>query len=176
MEKDTKKQKDTSAIVTEPDQEELEKLKKQTEEYLNNWKRERADFLNYKKEESKRIEVLIKFANEAFVIELLDRIEPLEIAIKSIPEQIKNEKNAKEWLDGLRQIVNKFEDMLEKFGVARIETEGEKFDPSIHEAVSVETRGDGSGEESEKIEELRPGYVMNGKVIRPARIKLIKNK
>lgn len=132
---------------------ELDLCKKQAEEYLNNWKRERADFVNYKKDEGKRMEEFVKFANESLVLELLDTVDDLYLAAK----QTKNE--------GLEQVIKKFEDLLKKYGVEKIKT-GDKFDPMRHEIVE--------GTEGDKIEEVRAGYTMYGRVIRPARIKIIK--
>lgn len=132
---------------------ELEKDKNQAEEYLNNWKRERADFLNYKKDEVKRLSEFAKFANEGVVLEVVELMDDLETASKELEDP------------GLNQIVKKFEEFLKKHDVERIDTGGE-FDPLLHEAVE--------GTEGNKIEEVRAGYTMHGKVIRPARVKIIK--
>lgn len=140
--------------TNEPETNELEKCRKQAEEYLNNWKRERADFINYKKDEGKRLEEFVKFANESLILEWLDIVDDLELAAKheANPESIK-------------RIIKKTDELLKKYGVERIKT-GREFDPNLHEAVSTEEGGD-------KIEELRAGYTMRGKVIRPARVKII---
>src|SRR3989344_4576364 len=82
------------------------------EEYLNNWKRERADFLNYKKDEVKRLEEFVKFANEAIVLEVIEILDDLEKAAT----EIKNE--------GLDQVSKKFQELLKKYGVERIKTKG----------------------------------------------------
>lgn len=123
------------------------------EEYLNNWKRERADFLNYKKDEVKRLSEFAKFANEGVVLEVIELMDDLETASKKIGDP------------GLSQIVKKFEYFLKKYDVERIDTGGE-FDPLMHEAVE--------GADGDKLEEVRTGYTMYGKVIRPARVKIIK--
>ena len=122
-------------------------------EYLNNWKRERADFLNYKKEEAKRLEEFVKFANEAVILEVIEVIDDLERAAK----EVKNE--------GLDQVLKKFQELLKKYGVERIKVEN-AFDPLLHEAVE--------GAEGDKLEEVRAGYTMHGQVIRPARVKIVK--
>lgn len=149
---------------------ELEKAKRQAQEYLDNWKRERADFLNYKKDEARRIEEFIKFANESVVLEVIELLDDLEAAARGISDQ------------GLDQIVKKFRDFLKKHGVEKIDTEG-AFDPLLHEAVSTTEFLDPlkQGQETtpreeggDKIEEVRAGYTMHGKVIRPARVKIIK--
>lgn len=136
--------------------EEAEKYKKQADEYLNNWKRERADFINFRKDEAKRMEEFVKFSNEGLILEIIEMIDDLEIAAKH-----QNEK------DGLNAILNKFWDLLKKYKVERIKVAGETFNPIYHE--SVESEPDGN-----KIEELRAGYMLGDRVIRPARVKVVK--
>lgn len=138
-------------------QKKLEEAEKRAEEYLNNWKRERADFLNYKKDEAKIMEEFAKFANEALVLEVIEAMDDLEISVR----------NSKENTDGFSQVLKKFQDLLKKHGVEQVKTDG-AFDPSLHEAV------EGSETEGQKLEEIRAGYTMYGKVIRPARVRIIK--
>ena len=147
---------------TEPS--ELEKCQQEKEEYLNNWKRERADFVNYKKDESKRMGEFLKFSTEGIIIELVDVIDAIEVTRKNIPES----KELKEWLVGFDSSLDKLENFMKKFGVEKIETGGAKFDPLIHEAVEIKDK------DGENIEEIRPGYTMHDKVIRPARVRIIK--
>ncbi len=129
-------------------------FKEKAEEYLNNWKRERADFLNYKKDEAKRVEEFVKFANEDVILETMEVVDDLELAVKELPNV------------GLEQIVKKFSELFKKYGVERINTGG-PFNPELHEAVETEQGGT-------KMQEVRAGYTMNGKVIRPARVKIVK--
>ena len=124
------------------------------EEYLNNWKKERADFINYKKGEAKRIEEFVKFANEDLILEIVEVLDDLELAVKELKNM------------GLEQIVKKFNDLFKKYGVERIDT-GNKFDPNLHEAIEIEQGGG-------KMAEVRAGYTMHGKVVRPARVRLTK--
>lgn len=133
---------------------------------MNNWQRERADFANYKKAESKRLEEFVKFANVGLILEVVEVLDDLEIVAKN------NENN-----EGLEPVLKKFQDLLAKYGAERIKVEG-KFDPNLHEAVTAEAQN-GSAETQntegeEKLEEVRAGYKMNGRVIRPARVKIIK--
>lgn len=176
---------------TADNSEEVEKYKKQAEEYLNNWKRERADFINYKKEEARRVEEIIKFANEGVILEILDLVDDLEIARQNFTEQNLSGQAAKETKNhgigpvrnsppngppdrasageisyGIDQILKKFEELLKKYGIERIKIEG-PFNPELHEAVETEPEGT-------KLEEVRAGYTMYGKVIRSARVKIIK--
>ncbi|MEK7616005.1 MAG: nucleotide exchange factor GrpE [Patescibacteria group bacterium] len=125
--------------------------KSMEEEYLNNWKRAQADLANYKKEEMRRMEELVKYGNEAIILEVLDVVGNLELAA----EHLKDE--------GLKQVIKQFERLLKKYGVERIVV-GDHFDPNVHEAVDAIN-------ESKPLEEVRPGYTLHGRVIRPARIK-----
>ncbi len=137
-----------------------ENWKNKAGEYLNNWKKERADFLNYRKNEADRIEEFAQFANEDLLIEIIEVLDDLLIARKNIPP------NNTEWLKGFDNAMKKFDSLLKKYGAEKIELNS-KFDPALHEAVEM----DGGGE---KMEEVRPGYMMHGKVIRPAKVKIIK--
>lgn len=148
------KQEEQATPVDDQQNDESAKLKKQSEEYLNNWKRERADFLNYKKDEAKRLEEFAKFANEDLILEAIEILDDLELAVQELKDV------------GLEQIIKKFSDLFKKYGVERIDIAG-KFNPGLHEAVETEKEGT-------KMKEVRAGYTMHGQVIRPARVKIIK--
>jgi len=140
---------------------------KQAEEYLNGWKRERANFENYKKEEAKRLEEFAKFANEGLLLELIPLADEAEIALKLMPEDIKT--NHPNWVKGVEEIRKKFNEFLETNGVFRIKTVEEEFNPSLHEAVETVPT---DGKSGIVVEEVRAGYTLHGKVIRPARVKI----
>ncbi|KKR41251.1 MAG: Protein GrpE [Candidatus Yanofskybacteria bacterium GW2011_GWF1_44_227] len=146
-------------------EEELAKCKVQCEDYLNNWKRERADFVNYKKEESRRVEQIVKFANEGLALEIIDVVDGLEEALKKASVEMKD-KHA-DWYEGIEKAIKNFEKTLEKYEITRIKVVGEKFNPGLHEAVEMEKDG-------EKLEEVRAGYMMQDKVIRPSRVRITK--
>ena len=74
--------------------------------------------------------------------------------------------------DGLRLIQQRFNNLLEAQGVTGFESEGEVFDPEIHEAM---TMIDGDEEQSGTVySEYRRGYLMNGKLLRPARVAVLR--
>jgi molecular chaperone GrpE len=143
-------------------EDELLKCQKERDEYLNNWKKERADFINYKKDESKRMEEFLKFANESLITEIIEVLDDLELAYKNFSDSNLDKKNL---LDGLNQIINKFQSLLKKNNVERIKVDN-VFDPLLHEVVD--------NLEGDKIEEVRAGYMLNGRVIRPSRVKFSK--
>ena len=148
----------------------LEECKKLAQEYLDNWKRERADFVNYKKDETKRMGEFLKFSTEGIIMELIDVVDEIEVARKNIPEI----KELKEWLDGFDSTLDKLYKFLEKLGVEKIKVKGAKFDPLFHDVVIAGEVVNGIN--PEYVEEIRPGYTMHGKVIRPARVKLVAHK
>jgi len=139
----------------------IEELEKKCEEYLNGWKRERADFLNYKKEEMERINSIIKFANEEMILKFLPVLDNFYLAEAHLPD-------GDDFKNGFIQIKKQFEDFLAKEGIEPIEVLGKKFDPHLMEAI------DGDGETVS--EEVQRGYTLHGKLIRPAKVKLSKNK
>jgi len=133
---------------------ELGELKKKSEEYLNGWKRERADFINYKKDEMERIGQLVKYANEEIILNLLPVLDNLRLAANHVKDP------------GVLQIQKQLEDFLAKEGIKPIEVVGKPFDPATMEAV------DGDGEVVS--EEVQKGYTMHEKLIRPAKVKISK--
>jgi molecular chaperone GrpE len=145
---------------------ETEELAKKADEYLNNWKRERADFVNYKKDELERTLSLIKHSSEKFIIKLLPILDNLYLAQKHLSD------------DGLAQVIKQFEEFLKKEGIEAIETDGKMFNPSFMEVVAeVEAKSGGdplSAESGLVIEEIQKGYKLNEKVLRPAKVVIAK--
>jgi len=147
---------------------ELEECQKQKEEYLAGWKRERADFINYKKTEEERVNKLIEFANENLILKILSVLDNIYIAEKELPQKL--EKN--DWVKGILKIKGQILDFLRKEGIEEIKCLGESFNPNFHEAVeSAQAKNYESGI---IIEEIKKGYKLNGKVIRPAKVKVAK--
>lgn len=148
---------------------ELEKCEVERKEYLDGWKRAKADLVNYKKEETERMKRLIDFSVQGFVLELLPIIDDLERAFGSIPSELQDKKE----VQGLLQIKSSLLDLLEKRGVERVEVLGTEFDPRLSEAVeTVEEQG----KEDEIVEVLEVGYKMGERIIRPAKVRVNKTK
>jgi len=146
----------------------LDDYEKQKKEYLTGWQRERADFINYKKDELKKIQELVKYANSGMVLKLLPILDNFDIAEKKISEKSKDNKDVK----GLLQIKNQLEDFLKNSGIEPIEVLGKKFNPAYHEIIElVENKKKESGI---IIEEMQKGYTVYGKLLRPAKVKVIK--
>ena len=158
--------KDGENKAKEPDAEEL---KKERDNYLAGWQRAQADFLNYKKEQNKRIEEVLKFANFDLIIRLLPILDNFDLIEKKFPEELRGDENIK----GVLQIKTQILDFLKSQNLEVIKiVVDEKFDPNFHEAIEmVET---GGKEPDIIVEEIQKGYMMYGRVIRPAKVKVTK--
>ena len=146
--------------------EDLEKISKEKDEYLDGWRRSKADLLNYKKEELKRLEEMAKFGNEELIRDLMAVLDSFGLAIVTL------EKAGDKAEKGVYLIKTQLEDILRRRGLEKIKVStGDKFDPRHHEAVgSIE----GSGESGNIAEEVETGYMLYNKVLRPSRVKLFK--
>ena len=146
--------------------EELKKCQKEKEDYLNGWKRERADFLNYQKQQKEMMEKISEKAIEDLIKELLEVLDSLELGIKSIKE--------KEVFQGMNLVKEKFLKVFEKYGVKEIEVLGKKFDPFSCEVVEeVESDQD----PGTVVSIIRKGYQLkNSIILRPAQVKISKKK
>ncbi len=148
--------------------EKVKKYKKLKDKYLDNWKRERAAFLNYKKEGSKRIESLTDYVKTSMILKLLPVLDSFDLAEKEIPDELKNDENVK----GLLQIKKQIKDFLKNEEVTEMECLNKEFDPNFHDIVeSVEKKGAESGT---IIEEVKKGYKIKNKLLRPAKVKVVK--
>jgi len=140
---------------------ELEACKKQAEEYLNGWKRAKADYLNLKKETETASAELAQFVAGGMLMKFLPVYDGLKKACAM-------ENSGDKWVEGILNIKKQFEEVFKKFGVEEIKTVGEKFNPEFHEAISRQKK---EGVESDIIiEEVGGGYKMNGKTIIPAKV------
>jgi len=146
---------------------ELAEYKHKADDYLNNWKRTAADFENYKKRRDRESQELVQFAQEITVVKILPTLESLEQALRLAP----NDERFQTWSDGVLKIVHQLEKTLLEMGVEKIKTAGEKFNFELHEAVAMV---EGQGESGMIAEEIQAGYKLNGKIIRPAKVKVIK--
>ena len=145
----------------------LDSERKRSEDYLSRLKYLQADLENFKKRSEREAEQVKNYCIERLVIQLLDVVDELELAVKNgeistSPESL---------IEGVEMTLKKFRKVLEQEGVTPIDNpEGKIFDPSKHNAIAVVEQvdvGDGT-----VLEEIRKGYVMRGKVIRPTIVKV----
>lgn len=145
---------------------ELEKLKKQAAEYLDGWKRAKADYLNLKKEMESQNKEIKRWLSKVMLLPLLEIMDSFDKAFSEVPENLKNDL----WVEGIEGVKKQFEDHLKTQEVEAMATKGEKFNPIKHDALeSVE-----GGESGIVAEEIQKGYLINGEVLRPAKVKIYK--
>lgn len=123
-----------------------------------------AEFVNYKARSEKEKTDAINIGKEHIIDELIPLIDNLYRAFDHAPEKLINDA----WVKGILSLNKQLTTSLKAIDLEKIETLGKKFDPEIMEAVSVE---DGEGEEIVTAE-IQSGYKYNGKVIRPALVKV----
>lgn len=146
----------------------LEECQKQSEEYLNGWKRARADYLNFRNEESDRVAVLGSLVREETAVQILPLLDNFNLVESKLPEKLKNDAN----VAGILQLKAQLLDLLKAYGVEEIASLGQKFNPNFHEvAQEVEAKGQ---EQGVIVEEIKKGYNINGRLLRPAKVKVAK--
>lgn len=144
-------------------EEKLNQCQNEREEYLNGWKRAKADFINYQKDEVKRMADIIKFSNENLIKELLPVLDSFDLALVAI--------NDEKFEKGVEIIYSQMVNTLRKQGLEPIKSLGIKFDPAMHEAIE---ESESDQEDETIIEEFVKGWKLNGKVIRPSKVKISK--
>lgn len=145
--------------------EKLNLCEKEREEYLNGWRRAKADLINYKKEEMQRLEEVVKFGNEEILKECIVTLDNFGLAIAALEKAGPVEK-------GVYLIKAQIGNLLRKHGVERIAAaSGQPFNPAQHEAIVTVESDNPSGT---IVEEIETGYTLHGKVIRPSKVKVSK--
>jgi len=135
--------------------------KQKAEEYLTNWQRAQADFVNYKRRtEQERLE-FNRYANAELAREMLSALDDLERALEAVPPKLAGD----EWVEGIRLVERKFKSSLDAQGITPMESLGEPFDPNYHEALRQD-----KGKEGIVTEVFQKGYMMGDKVLRPAKV------
>ncbi|MDP8292636.1 MAG: nucleotide exchange factor GrpE [Candidatus Orphnella occulta] len=129
-----------------------------------------AEFDNFRKRSAKERQEFIKYANEGLILELVGILDNFERSIKAADQK----QDFKLLHQGVDMISKQLHKLLQEKGLKRIECVGEKFDPVRHEAIEVVESDD--AEESKVLEELQAGYMLNEHVLRPAMVKVVKNK
>lgn len=146
---------------------EAEAARRERDEYLNGWKRAKADLLNYQKDEAKRLEEMAKFGTEDLLREIVRILDSMNLALVSI------EKSGDKVDEGLVLIKKGIMDVLSRRGVVKVEAKpGDEYNPMFHEAIGMKeaSEGEKSGTIAEVIEE---GYKLHDYVLKPARVKVV---
>jgi molecular chaperone GrpE len=143
-------------------QKQLAELHEQLKEKDNKYLYLYADFENFKKRTIKERSDLLKYGWEPQARELLQVVDNLERALKHAPASTE-----KTLLEGLQLVTSQIKSTLEKHGVRPLEALQRSFDPNLHEAVGQEPSDQPAGT---IIQEHSSGYLLNGRLLRPARV------
>ncbi|MDP6685461.1 MAG: nucleotide exchange factor GrpE [Candidatus Omnitrophota bacterium] len=146
----------------------LKEKASKADEYFDRILRLQADFDNLKKRlERDKIE-FIKFSNMELILEILKILDDFERAVEA--GKTKHEFDI--LYKGVEMIWKDLNEFLKKRGLKEIEAKGKRFDPHAHEAMMQE--GTNDYPEDHVIEEFQKGYMLNDRVIRPAKVKVSK--
>ena len=127
-----------------------------------------ADFENYKRRTALEKDDLLKYSNAKLMGELLPVLDTFQLALKSPGESAETQNVIK----GVEMIYRQMMQVLEQAGMSKIEAVGQHFDPNLHEAI-MQGEDDTVPEET-VVEELRAGYMLKERVIRPSMVKVSK--
>ena len=149
-------------------EEEIEKFQEEANSYKDRWLRAAAEFENFRRRNEKDRIDWIKNANKDLILELINVYEHLEMAMKSaetdqVPENFRK---------GIVMVHDQLKDLLKKYGLKRIHAVGEEFDPQYHQAI-ICTPKEGF-DDNIIFDCIQSGYILNDKVIRPARVAVAK--
>ena len=141
----------------------------QADEYLDDLRRERAAFQNYKKRQENERAELRQMAQANVLLQVLPILDDIERALEAIP----SDQADQPWVEGILLIQRKLQTMLENMCVVPIEAEpGQPFDPFIHEAVTYEEDEDYA--EGQIIAAVQKGYKLGKRTLRPATVRVAK--
>ena len=145
---------------------ELKIIKKERQEFLDGWQKERADFANYKKDEIKRNSFYADRAKENILTDFLPALDSFNMAFGNKEAWEKVDKN---WRSGVEYIYSQILSTLEGHGVKQFGAVGEIFDPTLHQSVGVE---DTDIEEKDGTIAVvnSKGFIVNESILRPAKV------
>jgi molecular chaperone GrpE len=146
----------------------LEEKEKESKENHDRMLRVAADFDNYRKRMAREKDELIKFSNEDVIKAILPFIDNLERAV----DHSEKTQNVESLVEGVKLTIQQLLQALGKFGLSPIESQGRPFDPAFHEAMMVVTTD--QHPPNHVVEELRKGYLLHDRLIRPATVSVSK--
>ena len=146
---------------------ELEAVKKQLSEGVERMKRLQADFENFRRRTRQEKEELSNMVVQDFIKDLLPMLDNFDRAMAA------ETTDGAKFQQGVEMIYNQLAEILKNKGLEKIDTTDAKFDPNFHQAVM---RVENPDLEDESIAmELQKGYMVKGKVIRPAMVQVVAN-
>jgi len=145
----------------------LEKERTRAQNMEDRYLRVNAEFENYKKRMLRESSDRFKFFNLDLIKELLPSLDNIDRAISHAKSE---NTDVDSMIVGLEMVDKMTHEVFEKFGVTRVKTVGEEFDPNIHQAVGVDDSA--SVPDNQVVEECLGGYTLHGRIIRPAMVRV----
>lgn len=145
----------------------LEKERTRAQNMEDRYLRVNAEFENYKKRMLRESSDRFKFFNLDLIKELLPSLDNIDRAIAHAKS---DNTDVESIIVGLEMVDKMTHEVFEKFGVTRVKTVGEEFDPNIHQAVGVDDSA--SVPDNQVVEECLGGYTLHGRIIRPAMVRV----
>lgn len=149
--------------------EQIEELKSRAAKADDNWDRllrTTADFDNFKKRAAREKQDAIKFANESLIQKLVPVLDNFDAALAAV--QNTAAESAQSLQAGVAMIYQQFKSVLAEAGLEEIDASGRPFDPNLHEAVSQQETADAP--EGQVVQQLRKGYKLRERLLRPATV------
>lgn len=144
---------------------ELAEARAKADENWNQYLRAVAELENTRKRAARDIEHAHRFALERFAAELLPVKDALEMGLNAASDA-KDQAGA--LVEGTEMTLKQLTQVFEKFGITEIDPKGERFDPERHEAMATQPSAD--AEPDTVLTVVQKGYLLNGRVLRPARV------
>jgi molecular chaperone GrpE len=156
---------DDSVVAEEAQGETIKKLREKlkaaeakAKENMDGWQRAQADFSNLRKRDEEAKGEFLKFANANFIKEIIPVLDSFTLAIAH------GEK-------GIEPIYNQLWQILKASGLEESNPLGEMFDPNFHEAIAM-VKTDKQSDDHKILDVLQKGYILSGKSIRPAKVRI----
>lgn len=143
---------------------EIQKLVEERDTLQDRLLRKQAEFENYKKRSERERAEYIQMASADLMRELLNVLDSFDLAVRNASERTADE----DMLRGIDLVYKQLLDTLGRFGLKPVEAKGQVFDPNFHQAVTTVASADVP--ENTVVEELRRGYTLNGRLLRPAMV------
>ena len=142
-------------VKKDKNNEEIQKLKDQVTDLENNYRRALADYQNQERRHKESQSQMISMAGASLIEKLLSPLDSLQLAQKHLNDK------------GLQMIIDQMLSVLNQEGLEEIKSDDQEFDPLTMDCSEIV-----AGEKNKVIETINKGYLLSGKVLRPAKVKV----
>ncbi|HXV42132.1 MAG TPA: nucleotide exchange factor GrpE [Anaerolineae bacterium] len=150
-------------------EQQLEAARQEAAQNLDGWQRAAAELANFKRRQEDQLKLQRDMIKADLLQGVISALDDMDLAFQNVPQQLDGQLVG--WVEGFRLVQRKLDRVLDDQSVKTINTSG-VFDPNLHEAISHEESPD--HEEGQIIAELRKGYQIGNRVIRPALVRVAK--